>query len=511
MGMIGNSLAQGLISGANIQDGTVDTPDIKDSAVTAAKIASAVITPGKLTTGAPTWDANSNVGVGTALSGWSGSAGSGVVQLKNGGSLFTNTIKDTYLGANYFFDGTNNKYIADGYATQFGVASSTGAFVWSSSSSGTAGATATLNQRMALDASGDWYLGGSSNPGSISGRNLLINAPTGTANKITFTVNGLSQGYIYHNASELAIGAPSGTAINFQIAGGGTKATIDSSGRLCVNTTTGSGLITINNNSADGTSDYAQGLVFSNNTSGAGPWTHAAIWTVGSSGYSGNLIFGTDGDGNNNRTGITEKARIDSSGKLGVGNTNPQARLDLGSSYGADGEKFLIYNDNNTSALAGTKMGFYIDRFGESNSATFVFPYASGTSSKFHVAYKATAGTTITDVCSVTAGSSSWSFASDERMKDIIEPITGALAMLDGIRTVYYSWKLDESKKRKVGTLAQDWLVVAPEVVDVPETEFDLESSTGHMTLAGTDTIPILIAAIKELKSEFDAYKEAHP
>jgi hypothetical protein len=48
MGMIGNSLAQGLISGANIQDGTVDTPDIKDSAVTAAKIASAVVTPAKM-------------------------------------------------------------------------------------------------------------------------------------------------------------------------------------------------------------------------------------------------------------------------------------------------------------------------------------------------------------------------------------------------------------------------------------------------------------------------------
>lgn len=50
MGMIGNTLAQGLISGANIVDGTVDTPDIKDSAVTNAKIASGV-DASKLTTG----------------------------------------------------------------------------------------------------------------------------------------------------------------------------------------------------------------------------------------------------------------------------------------------------------------------------------------------------------------------------------------------------------------------------------------------------------------------------
>ena len=45
MGMIGNSLAQGLISGANIQDGTVDTPDLKDGAVTAAKIADGAAVP----------------------------------------------------------------------------------------------------------------------------------------------------------------------------------------------------------------------------------------------------------------------------------------------------------------------------------------------------------------------------------------------------------------------------------------------------------------------------------
>lgn len=38
MGMIGNTLALGLVSGANIEDGTVDTPDIKDEAVTASKL-----------------------------------------------------------------------------------------------------------------------------------------------------------------------------------------------------------------------------------------------------------------------------------------------------------------------------------------------------------------------------------------------------------------------------------------------------------------------------------------
>lgn len=52
MGMIGNTLAQGLISGANIQDGTVDTPDLKDGAVTSAKIADGAVTSAKIADGA---------------------------------------------------------------------------------------------------------------------------------------------------------------------------------------------------------------------------------------------------------------------------------------------------------------------------------------------------------------------------------------------------------------------------------------------------------------------------
>lgn len=54
MGMIGNSLAQGLISGANIQDGTVDTPDIKDGAVHTAKVADDAVHTAKIADGAVT-------------------------------------------------------------------------------------------------------------------------------------------------------------------------------------------------------------------------------------------------------------------------------------------------------------------------------------------------------------------------------------------------------------------------------------------------------------------------
>jgi hypothetical protein len=85
------------------------------------------------------------------------------------------------------------------------------------------------------------------------------------------------------------------------------------------------GAITINSNVADDIHDFSQGLVFTNNTNGAGPWTHAAITTEGSTGYRGDLVFGTDGDGTNNTTAVTEKMRITAAGILqlaGGGNDN---------------------------------------------------------------------------------------------------------------------------------------------------------------------------------------------
>jgi hypothetical protein len=42
----------------------------------------------------------------------------------------------------------------------------------------------------------------------------------------------------------------------------------------------------------------------------------------------------------------------------------------------------------------------------------------------------------------------------------------------------------------------------------LPEAVFD---EKGTLMLAYTDTIPLLVAAIQELKAEFDAYKASHP
>ncbi|MFW0735914.1 cell wall anchor protein [Flavobacterium sp. T12S277] len=81
-------------------------------------------------------------------------------------------------------------------------------------------------------------------------------------------------------------------------------------------------------------------------------------------------------------------------GKVGIGTTNPNSRLDLGSGYGTSGAKLLIYNDDTASELSGTKMGFYIDNF-TSNNLNLVFPEAISYPGLFTISAKNTSNTTL--------------------------------------------------------------------------------------------------------------------
>lgn len=106
-------------------------------------------------------------------------------------------------------------------------------------------------------------------------------------------------------------------------------------------------------------------------------------------------------------------------------------------------------------------------------------------------------------------GGTSWSSSSDERLKDIIEPIADAANKVASLRSVIGKYKSDEEGVRRSFLIAQDVLAVLPEAVD-----FGVQSAddpTEYYGVSYTAVIPLLVAAIKELKAEFDAYKEAHP
>ena len=99
----------------------------------------------------------------------------------------------------------------------------------------------------------------------------------------------------------------------------------------------------------------------------------------------------------------------------------------------------------------------------------------------------------------VAYGGTSWTANSDERLKDIIEPISDAANKVSTLRAVIGKYKTDEEGKRRSFLIAQDVQAVLPEAVDTTYPE--------KLGVQYTEVIPLLVAAIQELKAELDAVK----
>jgi hypothetical protein len=182
-------------------------------------------------------------------------------------------------------------------------------------------------------------------------------------------------------------------------------------------------------------------------------------------------------------TGSTERARIDTSGNLLVGTTSAFASAAYGSTQISNTYNRQLFL-RNANATAGKYWGL-----GPDSSANAMVVYnQSGT------------GVYLAD------GSTSWTASSDERVKDIIEPITNAATKVASLRAVIGKYKKDVQGTRRVFLIAQDVQAVLPEAVNAQNDEIKT------LGLQYTDVIPLLVAAIQEqqviiesLKARLDA------
>ena len=204
--------------------------------------------------------------------------------------------------------------------------------------------------------------------------------------------NGSAEGYFGWSSGVLTVGQAAAT-LSLEATGSNhiqlktnaaERLRIDSSGRLQIgssiltdyNQFNGPGRLNIQNNNADGIVDFSQGIVFTDNVNNQNTWTHAGIVATGGSGFTGNLVFGTDsGPKSNSATGITEKMRITKDGKVGIGTNNPLSLLTLGKSANPTLE-FKDYTNNARSQILGSAGGqlvFQTDIDNINSNSDFIF------------------------------------------------------------------------------------------------------------------------------------------
>jgi hypothetical protein len=99
----------------------------------------------------------------------------------------------------------------------------------------------------------------------------------------------------------------------------------------------------------------------------------------------------------------------------------------------------------------------------------------------------------------------SYNTSSDYRLKENVQPMTGALSKVAALKPCTYKWKADDTQSQ--GFIAHELQEVVPECVTG---EKDAVDADGNPVYQGIDTsflVATLTAAIKELKAELDAVK----
>jgi hypothetical protein len=200
----------------------------------------------------------------------------------------------------------------------------------------------------------------------------------------------------------------------------------------------------------------------------------------------GDLYLLVNGNGSSADTGML----IKSNGNVCIGGTLPLSNAAL-TAYAVNGSNDAIISVKANNA-SGSNAAIYLEAPGVVGGGMYQDRNAS--------ALKIWQDSSNIGV-QLTNNATSWGSYSDERLKDIIEPITGGLEKVKTLRTVIGKYKTDESDKRRVFLIAQDVQKVLPEAI------FDDRSEEKLLSLQYTDIIPLLVNAIQEQQAQIEELK----
>src|SRR3989344_1732390 len=303
---------------------------------------------------------------------------------------------------------------------------------------------------------------------STPSNSRLIYLDESDTNKLKFTGGGATDLVTIDNVGNVGIGTTSPPAkldVSDSIALA--SAQIDGEILRIVNTrnqTTSPVAMTFNavRNDEDNDTLYWVGELKVNSSRGAG---------IGAYPSSSMAFHTADGAGN-----VLERMRIGSNGFVGIGTAAPTA--------------------------GGLSDGNPVMHLKGSGGGVIVLERTSATTGRWEIGPNSEGNLYVISNLDSNAGvflaraATSWSAASDERLKNIYGNIENGLEKISTLRNVYYKFKNEDNNtaRMRVGVIAQDVQAVLPEAVD--------QSNNGDLSVRYTDLIPLLIGGVQELNNK---------
>lgn len=250
-----------------------------------------------------------------------------------------------------------------------------------------------------------------------------------------------------------------GNAISFTQA-----MTLDASGNLGIGTSSpGSPFEIVRNSSSGGSGLFPNIRLDNQNASG-----YTGLYFLNSGTQKAGLEVKNDVGALQFFTGSTERARINGSGNLLVGNTTA---IDVNT------ERLQVYYTYPTTG------------------ATW---YNTSTNTTYAICFRNPNG--LMGNITTTSTTTQYNAASDQRLKENIVDAPGALSSINAVKVRSFDWKSDGSHT-DYGYIAQELLEVAPEAVSVPADPDEMMGvDFGRLT-------PRLVKAIQELSAELNELK----
>jgi hypothetical protein len=312
-----------------------------------------------------------------------------------------------------------------------------------------------------------------------------------------------------------------GTSIEFQKSGLETLATFNTDGAITLYHDNSAKLATtstgVDVSSTDATVNFvsSRGVGATHTITTGG--TNSGIFNI-TADTGGDIFLNAENKLFRNAAGSTEHMRITSGGNVGIGTSSPSRQLHINNASesnirlqgGSDYAELRVKDaDNAFSFHFGASERMRIDSSGDllvgsttnSTNSNLILTGATrwgvGTQSGGNLFYIVRDSDNVGQY--MVNGATSWTATSDERVKDIIEPITDAVEKISSLRSVIGKYKADEENTRRVFLIAQDVQAVLPEAVNVQDDDI------GTLGLQYTDIIPLLTAAIKEQQAKITA------